>query len=124
MGDQKRLVQIFANLLNNAAKYTPPGGENCLGFVVDGDALILSIEDNGIGMPPEVHAHVFELFTQAKRTSDRTLGGLGIGLALAKNLTELHSGSIDCYSAGKNLGSTFTVRLPRLDSATTSSEDA
>jgi CheY-like chemotaxis protein len=124
MGDQKRLVQIFTNLLNNAAKYTPPGGEIRLGLAVDGDALILSIEDNGIGMRPEVQAHVFELFTQAERTSDRTLGGLGIGLALAKNLTELHSGSIDCYSAGKDLGSTFTVRLPRLDSATASSEDA
>lgn len=123
MGDQKRLVQIFTNLLNNAAKYTPPHGEIRLGLVVDGDALILSIEDNGIGMSAELQPHVFELFTQADRTTDRTLGGLGIGLALARNLTELHGGTIVCYSAGKALGSTFSVRLPLHDPAAASAED-
>lgn len=123
MGDQKRLVQIFTNLLNNASKYTPPGGEIRLGLVADGDALILSIEDNGIGMPAELQPHVFDLFTQAERTTDRTLGGLGIGLALARNLTELHGGTIACYSAGKDLGSTFSVRLPRHDRAAASAEN-
>jgi len=113
MGDQKRLVQIITNLLNNAAKYTPQGGEIHLRLQVDADALALSIEDNGIGMPVELQPHVFDLFTQAERTSDRTQGGLGIGLALVKNLTELHGGTVSCFSEGKDRGSRFTVRLPR-----------
>ncbi|MFL6633843.1 MAG: ATP-binding protein [Massilia sp.] len=113
MGDQKRLVQIVTNLLNNAAKYTPQGGEIRLRLVVDANVLALSIEDNGIGMPAELQPHVFELFTQAERTSDRTQGGLGIGLALVKSLTELHGGTISCSSEGKGKGSRFTVRLPR-----------
>ena len=113
MGDQKRLVQIITNLLNNAAKYTPQGGEIHLQLQVDADALALSIEDNGIGMPVELQPHVFDLFTQAERTSDRTQGGLGIGLALVKNLTELHGGTVSCFSEGKDRGSRFTVRLPR-----------
>jgi PAS domain S-box-containing protein len=115
MGDQKRLVQIVTNLLNNAAKYTRPGGEIHLRLLVDADTdtLALSIEDNGIGMPAELQPHVFELFTQAERTSDRTQGGLGIGLALVKNLTELHGGTVSCLSEGKDKGSRFTVRLPR-----------
>jgi PAS domain S-box-containing protein len=113
LGDQKRLVQIITNLLSNAAKYTPPRGDIRVALQVDADALILSVEDKGIGMPAELQPHVFELFTQAERTSDRTQGGLGIGLALAKNLTELHGGTITAYSPGKDLGSIFTVRLPR-----------
>jgi PAS domain S-box-containing protein len=113
MGDQKRLVQIITNLLNNAAKYTPQGGEIHLRLVVDAGALALSIEDNGIGMPAELQPHVFELFTQAERTSDRTQGGLGIGLALVKSLTELHGGTISCFSEGQGKGSQFIVRLPR-----------
>lgn len=113
MGDQNRLVQIVTNLLNNAAKYTPQGGAIQLRLMVDVDTLALSIEDNGIGMPTDLQPHVFELFTQADRTSDRTQGGLGIGLALAKNLTELHGGTISCFSEGKDKGSQFTVLLPR-----------
>jgi PAS domain S-box-containing protein len=113
MGDQKRLVQIVTNLLNNAAKYTPPGGEIRLRLVVNANVLTLSIEDNGIGMPAELQPHVFELFTQAERTSDRTQGGLGIGLALVKSLTELHGGTISCFSEGKDRGSRFGVQLPR-----------
>ena len=113
MGDQKRLVQIITNLLNNAAKYTPKGGEIRLRLVVDADLLALSVEDNGIGMPLELKPHVFELFTQAERTSDRTQGGLGIGLALVKNLIELHGGTVSCFSAGKDKGRRFTVQLPR-----------
>jgi signal transduction histidine kinase len=113
LGDQKRLVQVITNLLNNAAKYTPQGGEIRLRLRVDAHELALSIEDNGVGMPAELQPHVFELFTQAKRTSDRTQGGLGIGLALVKSLTELHGGAIGCFSGGKGTGSQFTVRLPR-----------
>jgi CheY-like chemotaxis protein len=75
--------------------------------------LALSVEDNGIGIPASLQPHVFELFTQADRTSDRTQGGLGIGLALVKNLTELHGGTVSCFSEGKDKGSKFTVLLPR-----------
>lgn len=113
MGDQKRLVQIITNLLNNAAKYTPQGGDLCLRLVVETNALALTIEDNGIGIPVELQSQVFELFTQAERTSDRTQGGLGIGLALVKSLTELHDGTISCFSEGRGKGSQFIVRLPR-----------
>jgi PAS domain S-box-containing protein len=113
LGDQKRLVQIVTNLLNNAAKYTPEGGEIHVRLKVNGDTLELSIEDNGIGIPAGLQPHVFDLFTQADRTSDRTQGGLGIGLALVKNLTELHGGKIGCFSGGKDKGSQFTVFLPR-----------
>lgn len=113
LGDQKRLVQVITNLLNNAAKYTPQDGEIRFRLTVDAHELALSIEDNGIGMPAELQPHVFELFTQAERTSDRTQGGLGIGLALVKSLTELHGGTISCISGGKGTGSQFTVRLPR-----------
>jgi CheY-like chemotaxis protein len=81
--------------------------------MVDADMLALSIEDNGIGIPADLQPHVFELFTQADRTSDRAQGGLGIGLALAKNLTELHDGTIACFSQGNGKGSQFTVSLPR-----------
>jgi CheY-like chemotaxis protein len=106
-------VQIITNLLNNAAKYTPPGGAIQVRLVVEGDMLTLSIEDNGIGVPADLQPHVFELFTQAERTSDRNLGGLGIGLALVKNLTELHGGTVSCFSEGADKGSQFTVSLPR-----------
>jgi PAS domain S-box-containing protein len=113
VGDEKRLVQIVTNLLNNAAKYTPEGGAIHIRLKVDTDLLALSIEDNGIGIPADLQPHVFDLFTQADRTSDRTQGGLGIGLALVKNLTELHGGKISCFSEGKDKGSQFTVFLPR-----------
>jgi PAS domain S-box-containing protein len=126
LGDQKRLVQIITNLLNNAAKYTPQGGDIRVRLAVDGDWLVLSIEDNGIGMPADLQPHVFELFTQAERTSDRTQGGLGIGLALVRNLTELHGGTVGCFSEGKDRGSRFTVSLPRHHAAqdTTRDKDA
>jgi PAS domain S-box-containing protein len=113
MGDQKRLVQIVTNLLNNAAKYTPQGGAIRISLSVDAGMLALSVEDNGIGIPADLQPHVFDLFTQADRTSDRAQGGLGIGLALVKNLTELHGGTVSCVSGGKDQGSRFTVVLPR-----------
>lgn len=113
LGDQKRLVQIVTNLLNNAAKYTYEGGSINIRLKAEASMLELSVEDNGIGIPTELQPHVFELFTQAERTSDRTQGGLGIGLALVKNLTEMHGGSISCFSNGKGGGSMFTVLLPR-----------
>lgn len=113
LGDQKRLVQIVTNLLNNAAKFTPHGGAIHIRLTVETDMLALSVEDNGIGIAADLQPYVFDLFTQAERTSDRTQGGLGIGLALARNLTEMHSGSISCFSQGKGTGSQFTVMLPR-----------
>jgi signal transduction histidine kinase/ActR/RegA family two-component response regulator len=111
-GDHKRLVQVVANLLNNATKYTPEGGRIELRLVADGHDYVLSVTDDGIGMEPGLVARVFDLFTQAERTPDRSQGGLGLGLALAKSLIELHGGSVSAYSAGLGKGSTFSVRLP------------
>jgi signal transduction histidine kinase/ActR/RegA family two-component response regulator len=111
-GDKKRLVQIVANLLTNAAKYTPEHGHIELRLDLQGDQAALAVADNGVGMAPDFVPHVFELFAQAERTSDRASGGLGLGLALVKSLTELHGGTVACASAGPGLGCTFTVRLP------------
>jgi signal transduction histidine kinase len=112
-GDHKRLVQVVANLLNNATKYTPEGGRIDLRLTVDGGNYLLAITDDGIGMEPALVARVFDLFTQAERTPDRSQGGLGLGLALAKSLVELHGGTLRAHSAGLGKGSTFEVRLPR-----------
>ncbi|MBA3597849.1 MAG: response regulator [Methylibium sp.] len=111
-GDFHRLVQILTNLLTNAAKYTPEGGAIVLRIgAVDGQSII-SVEDNGIGIPPDMLGHVFDLFTQADRTPDRSQGGLGIGLALVRSLVRLHGGSVEAESEGAGRGSTFFVRLP------------
>ena len=114
MGDNKRLVQIVSNLLNNAAKYTPAGGAIALRTEVDADMVILTVSDNGIGIEGQLAERVFDLFTQAEHTPDRSSGGLGLGLALVKNLVELHGGSVSCFSAGAGHGSTFRVALPCL----------
>jgi PAS domain S-box-containing protein len=113
-GDEKRLVQVVANLLNNAAKYTPDGGNIVLKIEVKGSHVLLDVSDNGIGMAPELVNRVFDLFTQAERTSDRSSGGLGVGLALVKSLVELHGGSVAAASDGIGKGSRFTVCLPRM----------
>jgi PAS domain S-box-containing protein len=112
-GDHKRLVQVVANLLNNAAKYTPAGGSIILQIETQDNHVLLSVKDNGIGMAPDVVERAFELFTQADRAIDRTQGGLGIGLALVKSLVELHDGSVTAFSKGIGQGSDFTIRLPR-----------
>jgi PAS domain S-box-containing protein len=112
-GDRKRLVQVFANLLMNAAKYTRQHGALQLSVEADARQVTLAMSDNGIGMTAEVQANVFGLFTQAERTPDRAQGGLGIGLALVKSIVELHHGTVSGYSAGLERGSTFTVLLPR-----------
>ncbi len=114
-GDKKRLVQVVANLLNNAAKYTDEGGSITLGLEVRADRVLIEVADNGIGMTPELAARAFELFAQAERSADRSAGGLGLGLALVKSLVELHGGSVTCHSAGPGQGSCFRVCLPRLD---------
>lgn len=113
-GDRKRLVQVMANLLNNAAKYTNEGGQIELRTTIKAAQIVINVIDNGIGMAPKLVAHAFDLFTQAERTSDRSSGGLGLGLALVKSLVELHSGTVTCASEGLGKGSTFTVCLPRL----------
>ena len=114
-GDRKRLVQVVANLLNNAAKYTPEGGRLEVASIVDaGERLCVDVLDNGIGMAPELAVRAFELFAQAERSSDRSSGGLGLGLPLVKSLVELHGGSVACDSAGPGRGSRFSVCLPLL----------
>jgi PAS domain S-box-containing protein len=115
-GDRKRLVQVLANLLNNAAKYTHEGGQITLSTEVRDTHVLLHVTDDGIGMAPELVTRAFELFSQAERSSDRSLGGLGLGLALVKSLIDLHHGTVTCQSAGQGKGSTFTVCLPRMAS--------
>lgn len=114
MGDMKRLVQVVANLVVNAAKFTPDGGYIAVRTEVHEDRVVLEVVDNGIGMAPETVACAFDLFAQAERTSDRSMGGLGLGLALVKRLVELHRGTVCCASAGIGEGSRFTVCIPRL----------
>ena len=123
-GDHKRLVQVVSNLLNNAVKYTPEGGELLLRMQVVGEKVIIDVHDTGIGMAPELIPHVFDWFVQAERGLDRAQGGLGIGLALARSLVELHGGQISCASAGLGKGSQFTVVLPRLNVPQAASDDA
>jgi PAS domain S-box-containing protein len=110
--DVTRMVQVLSNLLNNAAKYTPAGGR--VGLVAwreDGHAVV-AVSDTGIGIPPEAIGSVFEMFTQVRGSLDRAQGGLGIGLSLVRRLVELHGGRVSAFSAGRDCGSTFTVRLP------------
>jgi CheY-like chemotaxis protein/two-component sensor histidine kinase len=114
MGDEKRLVQVVTNLLNNAAKYTQAGGQLRLSTEKQGDHVLLQVHDDGIGMRSDLVGRVFDLFAQAERTPDRSTGGLGIGLALAKSLVELHGGELKAESEGLGKGSTFSVRLPLL----------
>jgi signal transduction histidine kinase len=111
-GDHKRLVQVVANLLGNATKYTPEGGHIELRLAPTGADYVLTVSDDGIGMEAALVERVFDLFTQAERTPDRSQGGLGLGLALAKSLVELHGGSVRARSQGLAKGSTFEVRLP------------
>jgi PAS domain S-box-containing protein len=119
LGDHKRLVQILTNLLNNAAKYTNAGGNIHIAMQASEDSVFLRVADNGVGIPPEVQTHIFDLFAQAERSSDRSQGGLGIGLALVRSLVELHGGTVGCVSDGAGKGSLFVVTLPRLRHART-----
>ncbi len=112
-GDQKRLVQILSNVLNNASKYTPERGEILLSMEVHQAEIVFTVSDNGIGIPSEIKDYIFEMFAQAHQTPDRTQGGLGIGLALVKNLIELHHGKITAHSDGSGKGSRFQMTFPR-----------
>jgi PAS domain S-box-containing protein len=110
--DQTRLEQIIANLLNNAAKYTEPGGRIWLTVQQEGAQAVVRIRDTGVGISPDLLPHVFDLFTQANRTSERAEGGLGIGLTLVRRLIEMHEGTIEAHSQGLGHGSEFIVRFP------------
>ena len=116
-GDETRLAQAFGNLLNNAAKYTPAGGQIRLRSWREGDQAVVEIRDNGIGIPREMLDGVFSLFTQVDTAPGQGAGGLGIGLFLVRSLVQMHGGTVAADSAGPGQGSTFTVRLPCLPAA-------
>jgi len=111
-GDQTRLAQVISNLLNNASKYTSNKGEIRLNVAREGEQVVISVSDNGIGIPSNALSEVFGMFNQLNRELDRSQGGLGIGLALVKRLVEMHGGTVEARSSGLNQGSTFVVRLP------------
>ncbi len=110
--DATRIAQVVGNLLTNAAKYTPPGGQIALHVGRDGAEALISVTDNGIGIPAEALESVFEMFSQVGRNMHHSQGGLGIGLALVRQLVSLHDGTVAASSAGAGKGSTFSVRLP------------
>ena len=109
---------MIVNLLNNAVKYTPEGGHIWLSLQQEGDRIVLRIRDTGVGIVPDSLPHIFELFTQAPRSLDRSQGGLGVGLAVVRKLVEMHGGTVEAQSAGPGKGSEFIVRLPVLSSPT------
>jgi len=111
-GDAVRLTQIVGNLLHNATKYTPAGGQVAVTASPAGEEVIVSVKDDGVGIAPEALATIFELFVQLDPTGTRAAGGLGIGLSLARDLVRLHGGQIVAHSGGRGLGSEFIVRLP------------
>jgi signal transduction histidine kinase len=109
-GDAQRLAQVFANLLDNACKYTPTGGEIALSLEAEGPLAVVRVQDNGEGIDPAFLPRIFEAFSQGENQANRA-GGLGLGLALAKELIEAHGGRLEAQSAGRNAGSLFIVRL-------------
>jgi CheY-like chemotaxis protein len=111
-GDKTRLVQVIANILHNAAKFMDPGGRIRLSARREGQHAVITISDTGIGISPELLPRIFELFTQVHSKSERAQGGLGIGLALVRRLTEMHGGTVSVRSDGPGRGAEFTVRLP------------
>ena len=111
-GDPTRLEQVVMNLLDNAVKYTPPGGRIDVSIAREGDDAILRVRDTGVGIPPDVLPLIFDPFVQANRSPDRPEGGLGLGLTLVKRLVELHGGTVSASSGGLNRGSEFVVCLP------------
>jgi signal transduction histidine kinase len=110
--DLTRLAQVVGNLLNNAAKYTPEGGRIGLSLRADGADAVIAVSDNGLGIPADMQSKVFQLFAQVENHADRARGGLGIGLALVKQLVAMHDGSVAAESAGSGQGSVFSVRIP------------
>ena len=113
-GDLTRLVQVVANLLNNAAKYTEENGRIWITAHAQNGMAVISVRDNGIGLSSDLLPHIFDLFTQASRSLDRSQGGLGIGLTLVRHLVQLHGGTVEAHSSGPGEGSEFIVRLPAI----------
>jgi PAS domain S-box-containing protein len=111
-GDPTRLEQIVWNLLDNALKYTPPGGRIVVAVSRDRNTALLRVRDTGVGIHPDILTHVFDLFVQARPSLDRAQGGLGLGLTLVRRLVELHGGAVSAFSDGPGQGSEFVVRLP------------
>ena len=111
-GDLERIAQVFANLLGNAAKYTPHGGRIEVRAALRGDRVAIEVRDDGQGIAPELLPDVFDVFVQGPQTRDRACGGLGLGLAIARRIVELHGGRIAAASDGRGCGSAFTVELP------------
>jgi CheY-like chemotaxis protein/two-component sensor histidine kinase len=114
-GDPVRLEQILTNLLGNAVKYTPPGGEISVHVAREGQEVVVRVCDTGMGISRASLRHIFDLFTQSDVAKARTQGGLGIGLTLVRQLAELHGGSVEAHSAGIDCGSEFVVRLPAVE---------
>ena len=111
-GDPARLAQVLANLLNNAAKYTDPGGRIVVSAVGEGEQAVVRVRDNGAGIAPNILPRIFYMFVQEGRSIDRSQGGLGLGLAIVRSLVELHGGTVSVHSEGLGRGSEFVVRLP------------
>ena len=111
-GDPVRLTQVFTNLLTNAAKYTSHGGSIVVTIAKRGERAVVSVRDNGIGIPESYLESVFDMFTQVNRSERRTQGGLGIGLTLVRSLVTMHGGRVEARSAGNDAGSEFIVELP------------
>jgi CheY-like chemotaxis protein len=123
-GDPTRLEQVVSNLLDNAVKYTPPGGRVEVTIVAEGTDAVLRVRDTGVGIQQDTLPLIFDLFVQANQTLDRSEGGLGLGLTLVKRLVELHGGTVSASSAGPNRGSEFVVRLPRISDAAATPQPA
>jgi PAS domain S-box-containing protein len=113
-GDLTRLAQVVSNLLNNAAKYTPSGGNIELAVERQGREAAIAVRDDGIGMPPDMLPVIFDMFTQVDRDPERSQGGLGLGLTLVRKLVEMHGGTVEARSEGEGKGSEFVIRLPLL----------
>jgi len=113
--DRTRLAQVFANLLNNSAKYSEPGQPVSIAVTREGDEAVVRVKDAGMGIHPEMLPRVFDMFRQADRTGGRSRGGLGIGLSIVKRIVEMHGGTVTAQSQGLGLGSEFVVRIPAID---------
>jgi len=121
--DPDRMTQVIGNLLNNAAKFTPPAGRVVVTSEVESGHAVIRVRDSGVGIPPDRLRWIFDLFAQLETDSDRSAGGLGIGLALVRRLVEMHGGTVEALSDGPGAGSEFVVRLPLTDAATKAKEN-
>ena len=114
-GDHSRIAQVLSNLVNNALKYTEPGGRISVNVEAADSEVVFRVRDSGIGIPKNMLHSIFELFTQAERSLDRSQGGLGIGLTIVQRLVSMQGGTVEAFSDGPQKGSEFVVRLPRVN---------